>query len=110
MDKNERTRLENMINIEPIENPCPEMIDLGYTYEYRKGLIDKTPYYTRVEEDCIIYTGDKYILRFNLASRALVISMRDDNALYYGGEPTFFINEKLNSCINKITHNLGWDS
>jgi len=109
MNDDERERITSMVNEKPIPNPCPMMESFGYKYEYRKGLIDKTPYYTRVEEDSLVYTSNKYILRFNLASRVLVISMVDDNAIYYGGKPTLFFDTSFIHCINEIMKALGWD-
>ncbi len=67
-----------------------------------------TPYYTRVEEDTIIYTGKRYNIKFNLASREMVLVMHDDNADYYGNKPTLFIDEDLIECIDEITRKLGW--
>ena len=109
MNEETKTRLKEMVDANPIPNPCPEMEQLGYMYEYRKGLVDKTPYYTRVEEDVIIYESEKYVIQFNLASRDMVLIMKEDNAEYYGDRPTFFITKELNDCINVITHALGWD-
>lgn len=103
-----KERLEDMIAAPPFENPCPKMSELGYTYNYQKGLVDATPYYTRVEEDFIIYTGKTYNIQFNLASRSMVMVMHDDNAEYYGNKPTFFITEELMGCIDEITKKLGW--
>jgi hypothetical protein len=91
-----------MVTWKPIPNPCPKMEELGYSYEYRKGLVDETAHYTRVEEDSIIYTGKDYILRFNLVSNCLVISQVNDNSDYYGGKPTLFLTQELLECIEKI--------
>lgn len=92
----------------PIENPCPRMYELGYNYMYHKGLVDKTSYYTRVEEDSIIYTGERYNIMFNLASRGMVLTMHDDNADCYGNKPTFFISKDLIECIDEIVTKLEW--
>lgn len=107
---NEETidRINKMKDNPPIENPCLYMESLGYRYEYRKGLIDKTPYYTRVEEDSIVYIGKKYIIKFNLASESVVISMIENNAEYYGGHPTMFLDNVTLECINIIRKKLGW--
>ena len=91
-----------------IKNPCPRMTALGYNYEYVKGLVDKTPFYTRVEEDRIIYTGKMYTVQFNLDSKGMVLIMHDDNADVYGNKPTFFVTKDLMECIDEITRNLGW--
>ena len=101
-------RLHEMKDAKPIENPCPRMFDLGYNYMYRKGFVDKTDEYERVEEDVIIYTGKKYNIQFNLASRDMVLVMHEDNADYYGNKPTFFITNELLECIDEIVKKLGW--
>lgn len=93
---------------EPLENPCPRMTKLGYTYNYRTGLIDETPYYTRVEEDMIIYAGESYTIQFNLGSHGVVFIMHDDNAEYYGGKPTFFASQELLECVEEVMEKLGW--
>lgn len=108
MDEEVKGRLHDMIDAKPIENPCPRMYELGYNYNYHKGLVDETPHYTRVEEDSIIYTGKTYNIQFNLASRGMVLVMHDDNADYYGNKPTFFISKDLMECIDEITEKLGW--
>ena len=101
-------RIREMENTPPIENPCPKMSELGYSYNYRKGLVDATPHYTRVEEDAIIYTGKRYNIQFNLAGREIVLVMHEDNADYYGNKPTFFVSGDLMECIDEITEKLGW--
>lgn len=93
---------------EIIENPCPRMWELGYSYNYHKGFVDETPYYKRVEEDYILYTGERYNIHFNLASKGMVLVMHEDNADYYGNKPTFFIDENLGECIDEIVRKLGW--
>ena len=97
-----------METLEPIGNPCPRMEELGYIYNYRKGFVDETSYYTRVEEDAIIYTSKKYTVQFNLASKGMVLVMHDDNADCYGNKPTFFVNNDLLECIEEIVRKLGW--
>ena len=91
-----------------IPDPCERMKKLGYTYTFRRGLVDETPYYTRVEEDTIIYTGDNYSIQFNLGSRGIVLVMNHDNAEYYGDKPTFFVSQELIECIDEIMRKLGW--
>ena len=101
--------IRSMMDAKPIPNPCPEMETIGYKYEYCKGLVDETPYYTRVEEDSIVYTSDKYIIQFNLASKSVVLSMNNNNGAFYGNKPTAFLNNDLLKCIEDIRHKLGWD-
>lgn len=91
-----------------LENPCPRMAELGYNYSYIKGLVDETPYYKRVCEDRILYTGEKYNIQFNLYSKGIVLIMHDDNADFYGNKPTFFVTKELLECIDEITRKLGW--
>ena len=108
-DKDISKRIGDMEYTKPIGNPCPDMEKLGYEYEYCKGLVDKTPHYTRVEEDSIVYHNPRRSIRFNLASRKIVIQELEDNAEYYGGKPTLFFDPKLIRCINEIIDRLGWD-
>ena len=108
-NKETAVRINEGINNKPIPNPCDAMDKLGYAYTYRKGLVDKTSHYTRVEEDSIEYVGEKYIISFNLASRCVVISAKEDNADFYGGKPTMFLDNDLLKCINEIREKLGWN-
>lgn len=85
------------------------MEELGYTYEYHKGMVDKTPYYERVEEDSIRYHHPKRDIIFNLGSKEVVIQEVEDNATYYGGKPTLFFHPNLIRCMNEIMEKLGWD-
>ena len=98
-----------MQNSKPLDDPLPYMETLGYHYTYKKGLIDATDHYTRVEEDSMIWENDKRFIQFNLASRCIVIQLKEDNANYYGGMPTFFLDNELLKCIEEIRHKLGWD-
>lgn len=109
ISKEVQDRIYESVNGKPIPNPVPYMEQLGYKYDYRKGMVDKTPHYTRVEEDSIIYTGEKYIIMFNLSSRCVVLSQIEDNANFYGGKPTMFLDNDLLRCINEIREKLGWD-
>lgn len=111
MKINEETqkRLSEMKNNKPIPNPCPEMENIGYEYVYHKGMVDKTAHYTRIEEDSILYMHPKRIIRFNLASRQIVIQEMEDNANFYGGKPTLFIHPNLIRLINEVIEKLGWN-
>ena len=109
MNEETKTRLKEMVDAKPIPNPCPMMESFGYMYRYRKGMVDKTPHYTRVEEDAIIYESEKYIVQFNLASYSVVMIMKDDNAEFYGGKPTMFFDESFFKCINEVIDKLGWN-
>ena len=109
MNEDVKHRLEKMKDCEPIPNPYPEMEQLGYKYVYQKGLIDKTPFYTRLAEDTIVYVHPKRRIQFNLASRSIVISETEDNAQYYGGRPTLFFHPNLIKAMNEIMDRLGWD-
>ena len=109
MSEDVKQRLEEMKDCEPIPNPCPMMESFGYTYKYRKGLVDVTPYYTRLEEDVIIYENQRYIVQFNLASRSVVMVMKENNGEFYGGKPTMFFDESFFKCIDTVRKNLGWN-
>ena len=104
-----KTRLKEMVDANPIPNPCPEMEQLGYEYKYQKGLIDKTQFYTRLTEDTIVYVHPQRRIQFNLASRTIVISETEDNAQYYGGRPTLFFHPNLIKAMNEIMDRLGWN-
>ena len=100
----------DMIDVEPMENPCPEFEKLGYTYKYIKGMVDKTPHYTRYEEDRIVYTseGGTIKIQFNLGAHGLILLKKGSNGEYYGGYEVFFLNIEIMKCINKVTTALGW--
>ena len=100
--------IEKMQNEKPIENPCPRMKDLGYDYKYVKGLVDKTDYYTRVEEDKITYQNGKYKIAFNLASKGMVVTDLSGSFKHYG-KPTIFLNKNVIECIHEIYDKLGWN-
>lgn len=101
----------DMMNEPPIvENPCPEFEKLGYTYKYIKGMVDKTPHYTRVEEDRIVYTSDDGIMKiqFNLGNHGIVLQRKGSNAEYYGGYEVFFLNIDVINCMKKVMKALKW--
>ena len=104
-----KNRIQELVDVKPIPNPCPEFEEIGYKYIYQKGMIDKTKFYTRVEEDSMLYVNPRRIIRFNLASRQIVIQETEDNANFYGGKPTLFIHPNLIHCINKVMEVLEWD-
>lgn len=100
----------DMIGREPIENPCPEFEKLGYTYKYIKGMVDKTPHYTRVEEDRIVYTseGGTIKIQFNLGNHGIVLQRKGSNGEYYGGYEVFFLNMDVINCMKKVMEALKW--
>lgn len=71
----------------------------GWTYECMKGLIDKTKYYTRYEEDVICFKKGDYLVRINMSSGTVVI--QDLHVEYNYGSPTVFL---TNGEINAICH------
>ena len=110
ISKEVQMTIYDMIDAKPIENPCEEFEEIGFKYEYIKGMVDKTPHYTRVEEDRIVYTSDdgSMKIQFNLAAHGLVISKKDSNGEYYGGYETFFLSSEVCLCISKVIRKLGW--
>lgn len=100
----------NMVDAKPIENPCEEFEEIGFKYEYIKGIVDKTPHYTRVEEDKIVYTSEngRIKIQFNLGAHGLVISKQGSNGEYYGGHETIFLSSEVCLCIRKVIRKLGW--
>lgn len=62
----------------------------GWEYEYREGMIDKTEFYTRCEEDCIRFKKDgRASIQINLTTGTLVIQDLHDESCY--GAPTVFL-------------------
>ena len=66
------------------------MVSKGWSYYYDDGVVDKTPYYTRYEEDRIKFTNDKYIIQINLSSGGVVLQDKSHSEQYYM-YPTLFI-------------------
>ena len=66
------------------------MMSKGWSYYYDDGLVDKTPHYTRYEEDRIRFTNDKYIIQINLSSGGVVLQDKSHSEQYYM-YPTLFI-------------------
>lgn len=65
------------------------MITAGWEYEYRKGLVDETPHYTRYEEDCIRFKKGDYSVQINMTNGTIVI--QDLHSEYNYGPPTVFL-------------------
>ena len=66
------------------------MVANGWSYYYDTGYVDKTPHYTRYEEDRIRFTNDKYIIQINLSSGGVVLQDKSHSEQYYM-YPTLFI-------------------
>ena len=66
------------------------MVSKGWSYYYDDGIVDKTPHYTRYEEDRIKFTNDKYIIQINLSSGGVVLQDKSHSEQYYM-YPTLFI-------------------
>ena len=66
------------------------MVSKGWSYYYDDGVVDKTPYYTRYEEDRLKFTNDKYIIQINLSSGGVVLQDKSHSEQYYM-YPTLFI-------------------
>ena len=100
----------NMIDTPPMENPCDEFEEIGFKYEYIKGMVDETPHYTRYEEDRIVYTSEdgSIKIQFNLAAHGVVLQKKDSNGEYYGGYETVFLSSEVCLCISKVIRKLGW--
>lgn len=62
----------------------------GWEYSYQKGLIDKTPYYTRYEEDSIHFKNDKYRIQINMTSGSVVLQDIHNSESCYA-YPTIFL-------------------
>ena len=81
------------------------MISKGWSYYYDDGLVDKTPYYTRYEEDRIRFTNDKYIIQINLSSGGVVLQDKSHSDQYYM-YPTLFIGLAEISAISLIQQDI----
>lgn len=66
-----------------------DMITFGWEYIYHNGLVDKTPHYTRYEEDAIRFKKGDYSVQINMATGTVVI--QDLHSEYYYGPPTVFL-------------------
>lgn len=66
------------------------MMSKGWSYYYDKGLVDKTPHYTRYEEDKIRFMNDKYIIQINLSSGGVVLQDIHNSQSCYT-YPTIFL-------------------
>lgn len=66
------------------------MVSKGWSYYYDDGIVDKTPHYTRYEEDRIRFTNDKYIIQINLSSGGVVLQDKSHSDQYYM-YPTLFV-------------------
>ena len=66
------------------------MVSKGWSYYYDNGLVDRTPHYTRYEEDRIRFTNDKYIIQINLSSGGVVLQDASSSEKYYA-YPTLFV-------------------
>lgn len=110
ISKEVQMTIYDMIDTLPMENPCPEFEEIGFTYKYIKGMVDKTPHYTRVEEDRIVYASDdgRIKIQFNLGNRGVVLQRKDSNGEYYGGYEVFFLNMDVILCIKKVMETLKW--
>lgn len=110
ISKEVQDRIYNMVQVLPLENPCDEFEEIGFKYEYIKGMVDQTPYYVRFEEDRIVYTSEdgRIKIQFNLGAHGLVISKQGSNGEYYGGYETFFLSGEVCLCISKVIRKLGW--
>lgn len=62
----------------------------GWKYSYQKGLVDKTPHYTRYEEDSIHFKNDKYSIQINMSSGSVVLQDIHNSQEYYT-YPTIFL-------------------
>lgn len=66
-----------------------DMVCAGWEYEYHEGFVDKTPHYTRYEEDTLRFKKDDYAVQVNLTSATVVI--QDLHSEYNYGPPTVFL-------------------
>lgn len=110
ISKEVQMTIYDMIGEKPMENPCYEFEEIGFKYEYIKGMVDETPHYTRYEEDRIVYTSEdgSIKIQFNLAAHGVVLQKKNGNCEFYGGYETFFLSGEVCACISKVIRKLGW--
>ena len=94
--------LVKTVNWESIDG-VREMIKLGWEYEYHRGLVDKTPHYTRYEEDTIRFKKNKATLQINMTTGTLVIQDLHSYDEFYYGNPTVFLTADELFAIYEIT-------
>lgn len=81
-----------------------DMINLGWEYIYHNGMVDKTPHYTRYEEDTIRFKKDDYSVQINMTSGTVVI--QDLHSEYNYGPPTVFLTKEELSAICGVVENV----
>lgn len=82
-----------------------EMKENGWEYLYHHGLVDKTEYYTRVEEDSIMFKNDKYIVQINMSSGSVVIQDKHNSGDFYA-YPTIFLSMREIHAIYTIQEDI----
>ena len=81
------------------------MMNLGWSYYYDTGIVDRTPYYTRREEDRIRFTNNKYIIQINLSSGGVVFQDIHNSVQFYSN-PTLFISIEEIRAISLILQDI----
>ena len=81
-----------------------DMITFGWEYVYHNGLVDKTPHYTRYEEDAIRFKKGDYSVQINTTTGTVVI--QDLHSEYNYGPPTVFLTKEELSAIYGIVDNI----
>lgn len=74
---------------------------MGWEFYFHKGEIDETPYYTRVEEDVLMFKNDRYQININTSSAGLVIMDKHYNENVYS-DPTIFLSIEEISALFSI--------
>lgn len=81
------------------------MVNRGWSYYYDSGIVDRTPHYTRYEEDRIRFTNDKYVVQINLSSGGVVLQDTSDSVRFYR-YPTLFIDIEEIKAISLILEDI----
>ena len=74
---------------------------MGWEFYFHKGEIDKTPHYTRREEDVLMFKNNRYQVNINTSSAGLVITDLSDSGKCYA-HPTIFLSIEEISALYSI--------
>lgn len=74
---------------------------MGWEFYFHKGEVDETPYYTRVEEDVLMFKNNRYQININTSNAGLVIMDKHYNENVYS-DPTIFLSIEEISALFSI--------
>ena len=83
-----------------------DMINLGWEYQYYNGMVDKTPHYTRYEEDTIRFKKNNASVQINMTTGTVVIQDLHSCEEHYYGHPTVFLTKEELFAIYGVVDNI----